>query len=105
MSQVSACVDIDSDNCLIDGADESAYTPTAGDVGKSLTAAASYFDQGKHHFAQGRGLRDHVYVTQAAGREQAPHLRTGRNFTDLKRSLHMATDTNTLIDLMHCSPL
>ena len=80
----AVCGDSVSDNCLIEGADESAYTPSTGDVGKSLTVAALLLRQRKHHFAQGRGLRVHVRHP-GRWRKQAPHLRTGRNRTDHRR--------------------
>ena len=77
----AVCGDTVSDNCLIDGADESAYTPVAGDVGMHLTVAASYFDKENTASRKSAAYKS-MYVTRAAGANRAPHLRTGRNLTD-----------------------
>ena len=40
----TACADETSNNCVIEGATSDTYVPTAGDVGETLTAVASYTD-------------------------------------------------------------
>ena len=92
----AACSDSVSDNCLIDGADESAYTPVAGDVGMHLTVAASYFDKENTASRKSAAYKS-MYVTQAAGANDPPTFE--QDETSLTSNETYGDDVNTLIDL------
>ena len=92
----AVCGDSISDNCRIEGADESAYTPTAGDVGKSLTAATSYFDK-ENITSRKAAASESMYVTQAAGANEPPTFE--QDETSLTSNDPYGDDVNTLIDL------
>ena len=96
----SVCSDSVSDNCLIEGADESAYTPVEGDVGMSLTAAASYIDK-EDNTRRKSAASESTYVTQAADAAGANRLPTfEQDQTTLPgNTAGYGTDINTLIDL------
>ncbi len=94
----AVCGDSTSDNCLIEGADESAYTPSPGDVGKSLTAAASYFDK-ESITSRKAAASESMYVTQAAGANKLPTFEQDETSRTTGDTTYGA-DINTLIDLM-----
>ena len=93
----TACSDSVSDNCLIEGADESAYTPTTGDVGMRLTAAASYFDKENTTMRKAAASKS-MYATRAAGANSLPTFEQDQ--TSLTSNDPYGSDLNTLIDLM-----
>ena len=93
----AVCGDSVSDNCLIEGADESAYTPSTGDVGKSLTVAASYFDK-ENITSRKAAASESMYVTQAAGANKLPTFEQDQ--TAQTEDDSYGSEINTLIDLM-----
>ena len=96
----AVCSDTVSDNCLIDGADESAYTPVVGDVGKHLTAAASYFDRENTASRKAAASRS-MYVTQAdSGANKPPTFEQDEtSLTEGTGVTSYGSDINTLFDL------
>ena len=97
----TTCSDTVSDNCLIEGADESAYIPVVGDIGMRLTAAASYFDKENSTMRKSAASKS-MYATRAAGANKLPTFEQDQTSLPSNAAAQggYGSDINTLIDLM-----